>query len=226
MSRDVLIVGRQADAASTNIIQYSPVVQAAAGGVTRPAAAGDPILGIIQQLADRDNMSVDVGVMGEFRAIAAGAIAEGDLVRANGTDGKVSSAIPTAAIVQSGADNDFTVTGKAPTYGRDDFSFEVRLNSTASAAAKFEVEGTHIIYYPATTTTPAITGTVDDMVTALAADAEALALIGITNTGADDGSGNMAAVATTPLTGGSGAFAKCTKAATADGDIVYIQMPI
>jgi hypothetical protein len=219
--------GVQVDALSSPMAQYSLLGPPTTGMLcTYPTGAGAEVFGVVQEYVNRDNASVSCVTQGDTYAIAGAAITIGAKICCEGADGKIKMAVPSAAIVQSGNDNNFTVTGKGPLYGSEEYSFEVRLNSTASAAAKFEVEGTHIIYYPATTTTPAITGTLADMITALASDAEALALIGITITGSDGGAGtgagNMAAVPTTPLTGGGNAFGRALQAASGENSIILI----
>ena len=82
----------------------------------------------------------------------------------------------------------------------------------ANAELAVSVDGTAITVSLATGATKAITTTASDIATAIAAHAEANALVAVANAGSDTGAGTVTEMAATALTGGKGANRLTVKA--------------
>lgn len=101
-----------------------------------------------------------------------------------------------------GNNNALTLTAVEPGTDGNNISLTVVDPAANNASLGVSVNGTAITVNLATDGGGAITSTAAQIRAALAANAQAAALVSVANTGASDGSGNAIAVAITPLAGG------------------------
>jgi len=218
-------LGVKAKRASPNSRQYAAVSLGASNTVSLPTAAGDPVLGIIQEKITADGVSASVAAVGErTRALAYAAITAGDRLRAADTSGRVATAAASLTTALTGSNNDLVWTALGAFQGEigDGITIEYIDPSGASQSLAVTVHGLRIRVSLATDTSSAISSTAAQVAAAVAAHATAKLMVSGANSGSDDGSGLVTAMAEAGLTGGAGDFATAEQAATAQDDQIFI----
>ena len=209
--------------AAAGLVKYRGVVLDGNGKLAYPTTDGDKIFG----LTTDDVTSGKVGNAqrsGQAYAEVSEALSAGDLLRALKTTGKLEKAEATATLNSTNANADLTFTAQHKFQGGDgdEISVELKDPSGNNKSLSITVNGKQITVSLATDGSGAITSTAAQIKTAIDGDADASDLVSVAVEG--DGSGVVDAIAQTFLSGGNGAFCTALEAATADGDIIRVDI--
>jgi len=225
MSNRIAISGFDADGSSTAIVQYSAVRQSDVNTVAAASAANTKMLGIIQEGIDGalGAESASVVQFGESFCVSHAAFAIGDLLNVGATNGRLKEA-KSSVSVGSVTDTEVTWTATDAWQGPrgDHITIEYRDPGAASQSLGIVVEGTAIIVNLKTTSSGGLNSTADEIKTAVAALPAAAAMVTGADTGTDDGSGTVIALAATRLAGGAFPIAVALQAASGAAEIVKI----
>jgi hypothetical protein len=221
-------IGVKANGATTNIEVHRAVIWDTSNEdyVKYPTAAGQMPAGITTELVDHDGQHTSIQTTGVAKCEAASAISVGDRVMVADTAGKIATAVATYSTDLGVADTDVLWTAQAPDWAGqrgEDITIEYRDPGANSASLSVVVEGTAIIVNLATDGGGAITSTADLIKAAVAALAEAAAMVVGTDVGTDDGSGVVTAMAAKRLSGGFG-FGAAIEAAAAATEYIDVQL--
>lgn len=122
----------------------------------------------------------------------------------------------------AGGNNDITVTAKKAGTGGNSIKVELKNPGAASQALKINIVGDTIEVSLATDGTSAITSTAAQVITAINAHLTAKELVTAANATGSDGTGVVAAVAATPLAGGTDGNASAAEGVLLnDVDVTY-----
>lgn len=229
MARDGFnMTGYKYDGATTTLENKRCVILDTSneGFVLLPTAAGQKIAGISSETVKRDGAHTSIQDRGVAKIEAASAISLGDEVMVADTDGKIATAVATYSTDLGVADTDVIWTAQAPEWGGqrgEDITIEYRDPSATSAALLIVVEGTAVIVHLKTGAGDAIESTADEIKAAVAALAEAAAMIVGTDVGSDDGTGVVTALAAKRLSGGH-AIGVALQAAAADTELINVTL--
>lgn len=215
------------DGSSTEVYPYRAVqFGATAGEVDPPSAAKAYPCGVTQEGSDRAGKHIDVCIQGITKVEANSAISIGDRLRVAATTGRVEPAAATLTIDPAGANNAVTWTAIGQYKGVLGNSISIAYvdPSGASQALAVSVAGNAITVSLATDTSSAITSTADLIKAAVAAHAVAGLMVSGADYGSDDGSGVVAAAAAAFLSGGEGDFGTALSAATAQTEIITMEV--
>lgn len=119
-------------------------------------------------------------------------------------DAEAVSAQATLVVAPGGTNDELTFTAVPYGAAGNDISIEYLDPETEDAELAISVSGNVIVFSLATDSNGDITTTADELKTALLADADASALVTAADSGGDDGSGVLAAVAADVTAGGAG----------------------
>ena len=134
----------------------------------------------------------------------------------------VASALTTSL---AGANNDMVFTAKTKGVAGDSITVAYVDPGTPSASISVDVTGTAItisLATDATEPTPVITSTAANVKTAIEATPAAHALVGLANSGGDNGSGVVTALVATPLAGGVNGTVGAAGEIRADASYIFI----
>lgn len=208
---------------SAAISQYRAVVKTGGSADFFEAvnAADEKIAGILQNavLANGYEQSETIVYTGLTKAIAGGVIDEGDPLTVDSV-GRVVEAKGTLTTTLTGSNNDLVWTETDAGRGKIK-SIEYWDPGGTSATGRIENLGGHVRVY-LTRSGGAITETADTIKTLLAAHTELAALIAAVDSGADDGSGAVTALAATPLTGAQNIIGVAREPASGAGSEIDI----
>jgi len=215
------------DGSSTEVYPYRAVqFGATAGEVDPPSAAKANCCGVIQEGSDRAGKHVDVCIKGKTHVEANSAISIGDRLRAAATTGRVEKAAASYTTVLSGANNDlvWTAIGQFQGVLGNSISIAYVDPSGASHALPVTVTGNAISVSLATDTSSAITSTAAQVEAAVEAHAVAGLMVSAANSVSDSGAGVVTALSATHLSGGEGDFGTALSAATAQTEIITMEV--
>lgn len=220
--------GFKANGASSALALYSAVEldQATAGYVKQVSAANMPCFGLLRDYVSKDAQDCSVQNVGECFAIAGEAVAWGVPVNVEGTDGKLKGAISKLTTALTGSNNDMVITARPQYYGAAGDLIRVQYRDPAanSQSLSITVNGFDIIVNLATDGGGTITSTAALIKTAIEASAAANALVSLANSGADNGTGVVTAMALTGLAGGANPIGRSLTSAAAENSIFKVML--
>lgn len=203
----------------------APIIDATADFTAKlPTAANQRALGIVDEHGQADAAGDVASVIrhGWAKAEVAAAVAAGDRLNIHGVTGKLKKALSTLTTALTGSNNDLKFTAKVQGREGDLITIEYHDPGGASATAGIEVYGRAIVINLGRATS-AINTTADDIQTLIAGHALAASLVTVEEV-ETNGTGLVTELAATALSGGANDFAQALEAATADGQIIQVQV--
>jgi len=189
-----------------------------------PTAANQRALGVVDEHGQADAAGDVAAVIrtGWAKAEVAAAVTRGDRLNIAGSTGKLKAAVASLSVDMTAANADFTIT--ALTQGAEGDRWSLVLIDPGAdntlAAEIYDHEVRVVLGYA----TGAVNTIANDLETLLEAIPEFAANLTFAHTGASDGTGLLNAMDKTYLSGGGNDFCEALESATADTQIIQVQI--